>query len=270
MLTLVNIYDHIFTRVNKDQSGNTYRLDQFNTDLSVANTEMFSWLYGLPQEYKPGMPIPAMAFEVTQRILDDLKQCKVNMGGYGTNDPSPLNVVEGIAQIPSDYVHFVRMNYVQVSSNKCKAPEGKVNRKIEILTDAQWADRVGNYVKNKKVDQYPYCNFQREYIEFRPFWKQQFVNFVYLRMPKTPFLDYVINPDGSTIFLNPGQVYVLQPGQVYRTGQLTGFVSSQTVELEWSEEVKPEIANIILGYIADNLREPFLKQSGEMRKKQGV
>lgn len=269
MLLLKDIYDHIFTRVNKDQSGNTYRLDQFNVDLSIANTEMFSYLYGLPQAYRPGAPLPPVAFEVSQRIIDNLKDCKVNMGGPGADDPSPLQVQNGIALIPSDYVHFVRMSYVQAYGEECTTPNSMIPRNIDILTDAAFVDRIGNYVKNKNVDAFPYCNFQNKYIEFRPKWVSQFINFVYLRMPKKPLLDYIIRPDGSYYFLAQGQIYVLQLGEVSRTGQTSGQVISQTQELEWSDEVKPEIANLIIGYIADNLRQPYLKQSAEMRKKQG-
>lgn len=270
MLKLTDIYTHILTRVNKDQSGNTYRIDQLNVDLKIANTEMFSVLYGLPQNYQPGAPIPPVAFEVTQRILDDLKACKVNMGGPGSNDPSPLAVQNGVAQIPKDYVHFVRMNYTDSGGGECGIEGTLPLRKIEILTDAQFADRITNYIKNKQVSSYPYCNFQGTYIEFRPKWVNQYVNFVYLRMPKEPYLDYVVRPDGSYLFLEQGQVYQLQPGEVYSTGQVWGQVLSKTQELEWTDEVKPEIANIILGYIADNLRQPYLKESSELRKKQGV
>jgi len=268
MLTLVDIHTHIETRVNKDQSGNTYRLNQFNTDLSIANTEMFSYLYGLPQQYRPGSPLPPVSFEVSQRIVDDLRLCKVSMGGIGQNDPSPLVVIKGRSIIPSDYVHFISMTYVK-ADDEC-GEEGKLEKKIEILTDAAYVDRVGNYIKNKNVSDYPYCNFQNNYIQFRPKWVNQFVKFTYLRMPKTPFLDYVINGDGGVIFLGVSQIYQLQPGQVYRTGQSTGQVVSQTVELEWPDEVKPDIANLILGYISDNLRQPYLKQSSEQRKVSGI
>jgi hypothetical protein len=270
MLKLTDIYEHIFTRVNKDQSGNTYGLNQFNVDLAIANTEMFSYLYGLPQAYRPGMPLPPVAFEVSQRIIDNLKNCKVNMGGSGPNDASPLEVVNGIAPMPLDYVHFVRMSYVQTFGSECKDPNAKTPRNLEILTDAAWVDRIGNYIKNKNVAAYPYCNFQGQYIEFRPKWEYQNINFVYLRMPKRPFLDYVIRPDGSYYFLLQGQLYLLQPGEVYSGGATAGQVISKTQELEWDDEVKPEIANLIIGYIADNLRQPYLKQVAEARKVRGI
>jgi hypothetical protein len=270
MLKLTDLYTHIFTRINKDQSGNTYRLNQFNVDLAVANTEMFSYLYGLPQNYQPGVPLPPVSFEITQRIIDDLRDCKVNMGGPGQNDASPLEVTNGKAIIPSDYVHFVRMNYTQATGAECTTANAIRSRKIEVLTDAQWADRIGNYVKNKNVDAYPYCNFQNGYIQFKPNWIQQYINFAYLRMPKRPYLDYVVRPDGSYLFLEQGQTYFLQPGEVSASGQTSGQVMSKTIELEWPDEVKTDFANLIIGYVADNLRQPFLKQSAEMRKKQGI
>jgi hypothetical protein len=62
----------------------------------------------------------------------------------------------------------------------------------------------------------------------------------------------------------------LQPGEVYSGGATAGQVISKTQELEWDDEVKPEIANLIIGYIADNLRQPYLKQVAEARKARGI
>lgn len=270
MLKLTDILTHIQTRVNKDQSGNTYRIDQFNVDLAVANVEMFSRLYGLPEQYRPGQPLPQMSFEVTQKLIDDLKKCKVNMGGIGTNDPSAMEVLNGKAPIPPDYVHWVSMVYNQATGDACDNEHAVIPRNIELITDAQWADRIGNYIKNKYVNTYPYANVQNEYFQFRPKWKQQYINFVYLRTPKKPLLDYVIRQNGTYKFLEEDETYTLQPGEVYRTGQTSGTVVSQTQEIEWPDDIKTDIANVILGYISDNLRQQFLKQSSEQRKVTGI
>ena len=273
MLTLVDIYNHIVvTRANKDQSGGTYRINQYNTDLKVANMEMFSDIYGLPEEYQAGNPFPKKSFEITQKILDDLHLLKVNMGGGGQNDPSPLEVQNGKGTIPKDYLHWVSMNYTLVEGEDCNTPK-KSTPNVDLLTDAQWAARVDNVIRNRNVKKYPYCNIQRDYIRFRPEWAMQYVNFVYLRAPKDPYLDYVVNPGGTYTFLAQGQYYLLQPGQVYRLpngqAQTAGQVISLTQEFEWPVDVVPNFGAFILGYISDNLRQPFLKQSAEKRKDSG-
>lgn len=265
-MTLQDIFDHINSRTNKDQSGNTYNPQRFNSDLKVANLEMFNYLYGLPQTYQPGMPLPKIAFEITQRITDDLRALKVNMGGDDINDPGPLVVDQnGNAKYPPDYVHYSSMNYSYKDGCKTdvKSPM------IDVLTDAQWSSRINSVIKNKNVKKYPYCNFQANYIRFRP--KDiQYVNFVYLRAPRTPFYDYYISSDDSIVFLPSGTSRVLQPGEIGSEGQTSGVVFSKTVELEWPEHVHPDFANLMLSYVADNLRSQLLKQSAELRKKAGI
>ncbi len=73
MITLVSIYNHIFNRINKDQTGNTYRVDSFNVDLSFASMQIFNRCYGLPEQYMFGQPFPAISYEATQKISDSLR-----------------------------------------------------------------------------------------------------------------------------------------------------------------------------------------------------
>ena len=268
-MLLKNLFEHIYTRVNKDQSGNTYGINRFNIDCEAANLELFSYLYGLPQGYRPGQPLPPVSYEVTQRITDALKTCKVVMGGRAITDPSPLVVSNGIATIPNDYVHHSRMNYAFKDINNCNNP--KVDyRVIEVITDAEWSSRIANDLRNKNADRYPYCVYNSTYIEFTPAWDNQNVIFTYLRSPKKPFLDYVKKADTSYYYLAQGQVYNLEAGDVYRTGQTTGQVISQTQELEWSPDSHLEFANLIVGYISENLRSQFLYQTSEQRKAKGI
>lgn len=265
-MTLQELLDHIYSRVNKDQSGNTYNIDRFNNDLLVANIEMFSYYYGLPQGYQPGRPLPTVSAEITQKVIDSLKHLTINMGGDGPNDPGPLTVTNGIAIIPEDYVHVDYINYAYMD----KACGGKLTYpSIDILTGGQWSNRINSTILNEKVEKYPYCNFQNGYIQFRP--KDiQFVNFVYWKAPKRPYYDYYIGVNDNIVFLPEGSSHLLQPGETGSQGQNSGLVNSLTVELEWPEDVQPDFANLILGYVSDNLRSGDLKQSQILRQQQGI
>lgn len=265
-MTLEEILKHIYSRVNKDQSGNTYNIDRFNNDLLVANIEMFSYYYGLPQGYQPGRPIPPVAAEITQKVIDSLKHLTVNMGGEGPSDPGPLTVTNGIATIPEDYVHVNYINYAY-ANNSCG---GKITYPpIDVLTGAQWSNRINSTILNEKVEKYPYCNFQNGYIQFRP--KDiQFVNFVYWRAPKRPFYDYYIGVQDNVVFMPEGTSHFLQPGETGSEGQTNVLVNSKTQSLEWPDDVHPDFANVILGYVSDNLRSPDLKQSQVLRQNTGI
>ena len=265
-MTLQDIWDHIYSRTNKDQSGNTYNPERFNVDLKTANIEMFSKMYGLPTDYSPGVAIPRVAYSVTQRVKDDLRHLVVNMGGVAAGDPGPLEVnSDGIAYLPEDYIHVSAMNYTYVDGNcnqKIKYP------KFDVLTDQQWSEAIGNVTMNYRVAEFPYCTFRKNYIEVRPKTIQH-INFVYLRTPITPFYDYYVDSNDAIIYLPHGTRYNLQPGETGSAGQTNVQVQSNSVELEWPVEVHPDICNLLLSYVADNLRSQELKQSAEMRKASG-
>lgn len=265
-MTLQEGLEHIYSLVNKDQSGNTYNIQRYNNDLLVANIEMFSYYYGLPQGYQPGAPLPAVSAEVTQKVTDSLRHLLINMGGDGFADPGPLTVTNGIANIPEDYVHLSFMNY----SYRDSACGGKVKYPmIDVLTGAQWSNRINSSILNEKVEKYPYCNFQNTYIQFRP--KDiQFVNFCYWRSPKRPYYDYYITVDDAIVFLPAGTTYVLKPGETGSTGQTSGQVQSLTVELEWPTDVHPDFFNLILGYVGVNLRSGDIKGASDQRKALGI
>lgn len=264
-MNLQEILDHINSRTNKDQSGNTYRIDRYNTDLRGASDEMFSWLYGLPQQYRPGMPLPMVGYEITQLITDNLRGLKVNMGGPEINDPGPLLVnSDGVAVIPSDYVHHGSMNY-----GRALACGNVTYPPIEVLADDEWSAVINSPLRMNRLDKYPICNFQNGYMRFLPK-GIGFVNFVYLRSPKTPFFDYYIDVTNAVIYMPPGTSHTLQPGEMGSQGQTSGTLVSQTVELEWPENTHMDFANIILSYVSDNLRDAFIKQSAERRKEKGI
>jgi len=267
-MTLQQILDHIYSRVNKDQSGNTYNINRFNNDLLVANLETFTYYYGLPEGYQPGAPFPAVSAEITQKVTDSLRHLRVDMGGSATGDPGPMVVnSDGIAPIPEDYVHLSFMNYTYIK-DACDTtiPAYPV---ITPLPGAEWSSRKNSSTLNFRVEKFPYCNFKSNTIEFRP--KDiGFVNFSYWRSPLTPHYDYYKDANDAIIFLPTGSYHNLLPNEVGSAGQTSGMVNSTTVELEWPTDTHPTFANLMLSYVSDNLRSEFLKQSSEQRKRMGI
>lgn len=266
-MTLEEGLQHIYSIVNKDQSGNTYNINRYNNDLLVANIEMFSWYYGLPQGYQPGMPLPAVSADITKKVTDSLRHLLVNMGGNDSSDPGPLVVnSSGIATIPSDYVHVDYMNYTYID----KACGGKkTHPTIDELTGPQWSNRRNSLILNDNNRKYPYCNFQHNYIQFMPE-DIGYINFCYWRAPKKPVYDYYITAQRKVIYLPPGTAHNLQAGEVGSDGQTSGQVYSKSVELEWPEDVHPDFFNLILTYVGVNLRSPDVEGYSQNRKTSGI
>lgn len=233
---------------NKDQTGDTITPEQFSEIiLPAVNIMFFKKKYGLPEDYQPGQPIPRQAWELTQKISDDLRKFK-------EIQPAWLIDSAGISQIPSDYVHrsSITKTYIPYTGAQPKTVV------VEELTDSEAASRRSNSITGPTVKN-PFCVFHKNYIQFYPS-NLQSVEFVYLRLPKTPFFDYTIAND-EYIFLPQGQFH---NGTVLPAG-----TPSRTVELEWPEETHIDFVNRIMEYVGINLREDQLINFAQQAKISG-
>lgn len=172
--------------LNKHQTGNTLDQEEYNICLKWANSEYFKIKYGLPEEYRPGIPLPRQAYPVSQKIIDDLRGCLVVMGGK--NAPLMTIDINGFADIPADYIHVSSIRY-----------QGKT---VEFVSDDVLGDRLQSSIVNP-TKEYPLCVFYNNYIQFHPINLGE-VQFTYLRMPVTPFWasaivndEYVYDPTKS-------------------------------------------------------------------------
>lgn len=188
-MTVEEIRQWVDFELNKNQTGGTLSPEEYNLCLKWANQEYFKLKYGLPEQYRPGQPLPAQAWAVTQENIDALSPFLSAQGG---RDYPPLRVdVDGRATIPSDYVHVSSVRYNDLA--------------VEVLSN----DVIGNRLQSPIVypdKKYPICTFYSGYIQFYPK-DLGFVNFDYLRMPQTPVWGYTIvndqpvyNPNTSTQF----------------------------------------------------------------------
>lgn len=223
-----DIYKRVNYLINKEQTGNILNKDEYNNCLKWANLELFKRLYGLPESYRPGQPLPPMAYEETQYIIDSMSRFKVNKGGR--DYPVLLIDKNGQASLPADYVHYSSITY------------GK--RPVEMLRDSQYQDRLDDsIVYPSKQD--PICTLYGNYIQFQPI-DLGSVNFVYLRLPDTPFW-------GATIV---DDEYVYSP--------------ALSTQFEYGDVQLTDIASMIVGYASTNLREGFTKQVADSRTINGM
>lgn len=258
------LFKYLLFLSNKDVTGNSLSVNEFNMSLQVANIKHFKKKIGIPEEYKVGMPISRQSFELSQVLTDDVLPFKVHLGS--PNIPYLPVDTNGYAALPQSFFYPSSLEYRYFPNNDC---EGEyIKRKIDVLTDGQWPDVEGSAIR-KPTLMYPACNFQAGAIRFLPRNIQR-VEFVYLRLPVTPVYDYYINTENEYVYLEPGVSHVLTIGEEGSLGQQSGItVQSLSVELEWNETNKLDILNLMLSHFGLNVREGMIEQFAEMTKQSG-
>jgi hypothetical protein len=119
--------------------------DQFNLYINRAQVTKFMELYGNPQEYQPGLPAPRIAYEVTQKVTDDLRQFKKE--AILTVDS------DGKSNYPADYVHTLSI--------------GKNDRPIEVVRQELEMYRRSSKIVGPTVHD-PICVLKETYYQFYP------------------------------------------------------------------------------------------------------
>lgn len=236
MINVNEVKEFVDFMLNKDQSGNSYTPDQFNMLLRRATDAQFKKEYGLPEDYKPGYPLPNIAWELTQKIMDDLRTLKekVNL---------PVNS-DGEMNLPLDYIHVSRIRYNKATNNADCTGVTLTPRAVEVVPDLQWDVRVSASIKKPSYD-FPIANINSNYIQFEPK-DLSTIELVYLRYPKVPIWAYNV----------VGDVAIYDP--------------INSVNIELPEIQTNNIAEILLSYIGINLRETDLYQYAQSKTVNGI
>lgn len=254
-MTLKEIFDYIYYISNKEQIGNTFNIEKFNTVLKVVDLKFFKNRYGLPEKYQVGQPLPNIAYEVTQKITDDLSNLKVIMGD-GVSNKLAINS-DGYSILPLDYIH---QSYILFTENDD-------SNQVIVCNDAEWANYVSSTLK-KPTKENPICNFTGGKLRFRPK-NLGYVDFAYLRLPVSAFYDYYISANLEHIYLPPNTSHVLGVGEEGSLGQTNTTVLSLSRELEWVPDLHLDVCNFILSLIGINLREAELQSYAESKVLRG-
>jgi len=243
-MNIWDVYNYCLLRQNKDQSGRSFTIPQFNLAAAVASYEYFKLKVGLPEQYRPGQPFPAQAWQVSQKITDDMQHLLVWMGGP---DHAQLTMDKyGIADLPEDYFAFSSCyyNFVEQSNTVDTGEEPKL-KEVDFLTDAEWSDRMNSVIVGPSKS-HPIAKMVGSKIQFMPRWLKA-VDFTYLREPATPYLAYTI--DGNNDYV---------------------YDAANSTQFDFPQVCLPDISNMIFEIMAGNLQSQFYVQLAEMRKQQGV
>lgn len=232
-MTLYGIFSLVKYIVNKDFSGNIVTPEKFQELIKVVNIDLFRDKYGLPEEYQPGRPIPNEYVDITLKNTDDLKAFKMSLIGR--------TVTDGIMSYPSDYAHRDTVTY-----NFSKTINGVATtlpKPVEILREAEYAARNGNYTKRPTTAN-PIGVIRGDGIHIRPITITG-VDFFYYRWPVDPVFSYTLG-DGFITYL-----------------------PAASVEFEWPKDESMTLVAMILKYVGVNLREGEIVQYSENKLKTG-
>ena len=189
--------------------------NQFTTALQLASLKHFKIKLGLPEEYQPGMPYPSQAFEITQRITEDMRRFKVTSGWHLS---APLVVgLNGVVVYPSDYY------IASIASTFFDDGSDLLERDLVILSDLEYQDRVTT-VHTKPDFMFPICKMIAEGILVNP--KEiSHIHLGYLRLPTSP-------------------VYAVTTDNGYNE-----YDSSGSTELDWDDMNVMDIISLIMAGI---------------------
>jgi hypothetical protein len=230
-MTLGDMFILIKFICNKDYSGNIVTPERFNMLIKVVSIELFRNKYGIPEEYQPGRPIPLEYADITLKNTDDLKAFKVRVPNR--------SVANGVMLFPADYAHRETLVYnYSKTINNVATP---LPRPVEILREAEFAAREGNYTKRPTI-QNPICVLRNDGIHIRPITITA-VDFNYYRFPVDPVFDYSLG-DGTVT-----------------------YNASTSVEPEFTKDEMFTFTKMVLSLVGINLREEQVIQYAEQKLK---
>jgi hypothetical protein len=212
--------------------------DQFNLVINRAQMTKFMEMYGNPVEYQPGAPAPRVAYEVTQKVTDDLKQFKqekvLTINKYGQ------------APYPENYVHTLSLGsryYKQTED--CKEGETEVFiAPIEVVNqDKEMQRRASRIVGPTKKS--PICILKDTYFQFYPE-NIGSVQLSYLRQPREARYG----------------VTIVSGRPVYD--------QATSVDLEWPDVAVNDIVMRALSYIGLSIKDGDITQYAETKKQTGA
>ena len=232
-MNLFTAYELLRFICNKDFAGNIITPERFKLLIKVVNIDLYRKKYGLPEGYSPGSPVPVEHIDITIKNTDDMKAFKMDL----SNTP----VTGGVLPYPSDYAH--RDTVVYRYSKTINKVATELPRPVEILRDAQAAERRGNYTKRPTVKD-PIGVMRQDGIYIYPKTITS-VDFYYWRWPREPSF-----------------VYVTEDGYIT-------YDALSSVEFEWPEDEHNTLNSMMLTYIGVNLRENEIVQYSGLKQKQG-
>ena len=209
--------------------------EQYSRMLHYNSLKHFKKKLGLPEEYTPGMPVPKEAYEITQKITEDLRPFKMEVG-WDLTSPILVDDKTGNADYPEDYYYPGGATYFYIDDKTDQVYE----REIDILSDLEFQKRLTS-VNDKPTKFDPICNMRKDVINFRPY-DLIHVNMSYLRLPVEP--RYSVLPSSTYQQYDPETSIQLEWDEMNQLDIMIGVMADMGVKLgdqdiyQYAEKVK--------------------------------
>lgn len=182
-MNISEIFDWVLFLGNKYQAGNINAVE-FNLACKAVTVELFNVKVGLPELYQPGAPYPPQAWQVSQKITDDLQPFIKD---------AVIDKSSGYFPLPSDYAAFSSLSYKYVLNDPNGGqPYSEINY-IDVVTDAELRVRLADNVIMPTL-KYPVATYRSQGILLYPTDISR-ITLTYLRYPTTPVYGYTITND---------------------------------------------------------------------------
>lgn len=209
---------------------------EFNYAIDAASSDLWKKKVGLPEEYQINAPFARQAWQVTNKISDDMR--------YFITQLDIARNASDIFPYPTDYGAFSSMRYERILNQGCDTPDVKV-RTVELVTDAELSERLDNTIILPDYD-YPVGAW------YGTGWKVypkiiNNVNVTYLRLPVAPYRNYTLDP----------------------LTDLTTYQPIGSVPPDFPTTLWIDLTYLILKQFSINIREEELYQMAEQRISKG-
>jgi hypothetical protein len=241
-MTLEVLLKYVNYIANKENSGSTLKPQEFNTILDATNVDYFNKLVLDAQMYALQSKIPLSKAIYEFKALRDFRR------------NSTITFTAG-AYALSGLTRFNNFGYwLSMISNY----NGSMT-KIDIITDDEMQERRSNLL-SKSLSEYPAAVINNSVIYVYPT-DVATAEFTYLEIPATPVYDYYLDQYQNRVYLAEGGSHLLTTGETGSAGQTSGTtVTSNTIELTWSQLYVIDFANEILKKIGINLKDEQIRQ----------
>ena len=235
MNSINDVYLLCYTLADKYQSRQLSDAE-FNQLIDASNLDLWKLKVGLPEEYQVNAPFSRQAWQVSNKISDDMR--------YFITESTINKNNSGIFPYPTDYGAFSSMRYDRILNNDCDTPDLKV-RTVELVTDAELSERLDNTIIPPDYE-YPVGAWYGSGWKVYPTIINK-VKLTYLRLPTTPVRGYILDP----------------------VTDLTQYDPLTSVQLDYPKTLWVDFAYNVLKKMAINIREEELYQMAESRQIKG-
>lgn len=227
------LYEIIIDFLKKDRRGNVYTESDHDRELKRMNILYMDKI--LPM------------YEMDQDITDKIDKFKTVVSGVN------LTVSSNLITKPTDYARHDYLSYKQDG-------DSSKTRSLDVLVGSQWSAIQGSSISSPS-ERFPVCRYRGGYIEFLPSTlTQNYLEYSYIKYPAEPTYDGYYDTNGNFNYLVPGSSHSLAVGEVGLDGSAGVTYTSDSVELEWGDDDKLNIADMILRSLGIVLNEPLVTQ----------